>query len=194
MMQRLENTEQNVLGMALFILNEIVFFALLIIAFVYYHANTTTNPNPANSLHPGTTFIYTIFLLSSSGTMYLADRALARRNHNGVKLWLAVTVLFGAIFLGGQAIEYYDLLVNHITPATNLFGTTFFSLTGFHGLHVFVGLIMLTILVGFALAGDFKNGHSSAMGAISLYWHFVDVVWIFIFSLVYIWAAGGIKF
>lgn len=194
MTERLANIEKNVLGMALFLLNEIVFFALLIIAFINYQANRVNNPGPANSLHPGTTAIYTVFLLASSGTIFLADRALERKNNTGVSLWLAVTILFGGIFLVGQGIEYFDLLSNHISPATNLFGTTFFSLTGFHGLHVFVGLVMLIILAGFAFAGEFKSGKSSALGAISLYWHFVDVVWIFIFSLIYIWGAGVIKF
>jgi heme/copper-type cytochrome/quinol oxidase subunit 3 len=194
MMQKFEHIEKNVLGMALFLLNEIVFFALLIIAFINYQANRVNNPGPANSLHPGVTAIYTVFLLASSGTIFMADRSLERKNNRGVSIWLVATVVLGGVFLVGQGIEYFDLLSNHITPATNLFGTTFFSLTGFHGLHVFVGLIMLAILAGFAFTGEFKSGKSSAIGAISLYWHFVDVVWIAIFTLIYIWGAGVIKF
>jgi heme/copper-type cytochrome/quinol oxidase subunit 3 len=194
MIQRLEHIEKNVLGMALFLLNEIVFFAMLIIAFVNYQANRINQPGPSNSLHPGTAAIYTVFLLSSSATIFMADRALERKNNRGVSIWLVATIVLGGVFLVGQGIEYYDLLARHITPSTNLFGTTFFSLTGFHGLHVFVGLVMLMIAAGFAFSGAFKSGKSSALGAVSLYWHFVDVVWIFIFSLIYVWGYGLIKF
>jgi heme/copper-type cytochrome/quinol oxidase subunit 3 len=190
MTQRLANININVLGMALFLLNETVFFAVLIVAFVNYQAGVIHPPNAATSLHPYLTLFFSLFLFGSSGTIFMADRSLERKNHTGVVIWLIATVVLGAIFLVGQGIEYLDLLNSNIKPSTNLFGTTFFTLTGFHGLHVFIGLVMLTILVGFALKGDFKNGKSSAMSAISLYWHFVDAVWVVIFSLVYIWAAN----
>lgn len=193
MIQRLANVEKNVLGMTLFLLNEIVFFALLIIAFVDYHLTVISDPNASNSLHPGITAIYTVFLLSSSLTVWMADRSLSRRNNTGVILWLAATVVLGAVFLVGQGLEYADLLSQNITVNSSLFATTFFTLTGFHGLHVFIGLVMLMILSGYAIAGQFKGGHSSSMSAISLYWHFVDAVWIVIFSIIYLWAAGVVR-
>jgi heme/copper-type cytochrome/quinol oxidase subunit 3 len=99
------------------------------------------------------------------------------------------TIVLGLIFLIGQGAEYWRLLTNDVRVSTNLFGTTFFTLTGFHGFHVFVGLIMLSILTGIALTGRFKGPRSGAVSAISLYWHFVDVVWIFIYTIVYIGSA-----
>lgn len=191
MINRLSNLQTNVVGMALFLFNETVFFALLITAFIDYQASRTNNPSAAGSLDPGITLIFTFFLLASSFTVWMADRSLDHSNHRGVIIWLVVTILFGGVFLVGQGMEYAKLLQNNVTISTNLFGTTFFTLTGFHGFHVLVGLIMLCILAGFAIKGDFRSGKSSAMSAISLYWHFVDVVWVFIFSIVYLWAAHG---
>ena len=97
-----------------------------------------------------------------------------------------VTILLGAIFLFGQGMEWSALIKKNVTISSGLFGTTFFTLTGFHGFHVFVGLIMLSVLLGLALAGDFRNQQSSAVETVSLYWHFVDAVWIVIFSIVYL--------
>ena len=105
-----------------------------------------------------------------------------------MRLSLFATVLLGAIFLYGQGREYQRLISQNVTISRNLFGSTFFTLTGFHGLHVFMGLVAITILFGLALAGTFKKPHSVAIEAISLYWHFVDVVWIVIFATVYLWA------
>src|SRR5207253_1207119 len=104
---------------------------------------------------------------------------------------LVATIALGAIFLVGQGIEYAGLLSSDVTVSRNLFGTTFFTMTGFHGFHVFVGLVMLTIVAGFAFAGHYKGGRSAALGAISLYWHFVDLVWVVIFSVVYLWSLVG---
>lgn len=194
MINRLTKVHQNVLGMGLFLLNETVFFALLIIAFInYMGSGPAGGPNASNSLEPGVTAIFTASLLGSSLTIWLADRSLEHKNHRGVIIWLLATIVLGAIFLVGQGIEYSKLLNSNVTINRNLFGTTFFTLTGFHGFHVFVGLIMLIMLAGFAMAGDFKEGKSSAMTAVSLYWHFVDVVWVFIFSIIYIWSTGVIK-
>src|SRR5581483_4215199 len=105
----------------------------------------------------------------------------------GGRAWLAVTVLLGLTFLIGQGIEYLGLLRQDITPQSNLWATTFFTLTGFHGLHVFVGLIVLSILLGVALAGEVTRRRHTALTAAGLYWHFVDGVWIVVFSLVYLW-------
>jgi len=186
---RLERIESNTLGMALFLVNEAVFFALLIIAYLTYRNSVIVGPNAANSLDPLFTLIFTIALLASSFTMWRADKSLEKGNHRGLILWLLATIALGLIFLIGQGWEYWRLLTNDVTISSNLFGTTFFTLTGFHGLHVIGGLIMLSILTGIALTGRFKGPRSGAVSAISLYWHFVDVVWIFIFTIVYIGTA-----
>ena len=100
--------------------------------------------------------------------------------------WLTATIILGGIFIGGQGLEYWHLFESGVDVNTNLFATTFFTLTGFHGLHVCVGLIALLVLLGLAIAGDSKKRPWPALDAVGLYWHFVDVVWIFVLSVVYI--------
>jgi cytochrome c oxidase subunit I+III len=192
-LDRFARLDQPVLGVLLFILSEVVFFAFLIIAYVYFRDSpaVANGPNAKSVLldSMGQTVIFTICLFASSGTIWMADRSIARGNEGGFRLWLAATILLGGTFLVGQALEYYHLLTDNITISRNLFGTTFFTLTGFHGLHVLVGLIALLIILGLALAGQFKGQrHNGAVQAVSFYWHFVDVVWVFVFSIVYLWA------
>ncbi len=92
------------------------------------------------------------------------------------------------LFLFGQGREYFNLYRNDVTVSRNVFGTSFFTLTGFHGLHVMLGLLALCILLGLAMAGDFQTGQSNAIRAVALYWHFVDWIWVLIFFVVYVWA------
>jgi heme/copper-type cytochrome/quinol oxidase subunit 3 len=179
--------EKNKLGMVLFIASESFFFAMLILAYVYYHGASADGPNAASSLAPATAAIFTVFLLSSSVTLWLAERSMVRENQAGMRLWLLVTVVFGAVFLIGQGREYLHLIDENVTIGRNLFGSTFFTLTGFHGLHVFSGLVALAILFGLALAGWFKGQHSVAVEAVGWYWHFVDAVWVVIFTIIYMW-------
>lgn len=183
--------ETNRLGMFIFLIGEAVFFGLLILSFVYFRRIWYDGQHgpTARVLNVPATAIFTLFLLASSGTVWLAERAIRAGNAGAMKLWLAATVVLGAIFLAGQGIEYYKLIQEGITIRTGLFGSTFFTVTGFHGLHVFIGLVMLTILLGLAIAGDYTGStHSPALDAISLYWHFVDIVWVFVFSVIYLWA------
>jgi cytochrome c oxidase subunit III len=105
-----------------------------------------------------------------------------------MRLWLLGTAMLGMTFVGGQVFEFTTFFHEGLTIKTNLFGTTFFTLTGFHGFHVFIGLVMLTILFGLALRGAFRGPHSSALESISYYWHFVDLVWVVVFSVVYLWT------
>jgi len=184
---------KNIQGTALFLASEAVFFALLILAFVYYSKNVflapaSAPPNAGRVLDPGKTGLYTIALLASSLTIWWAGHSLKRGNQRMMRLSLFATVILGAIFLYGQGREYQRLISQNVTISRNLFGSTFFTLTGFHGLHVFMGLVAIAILFGLALAGTFKKPYSVAIEAISLYWHFVDVVWIVIFATVYLWA------
>ncbi len=183
--ERLRAIDPNVLGVAFFISSEALFFVSLIIAFVVYRGRDLAEAT--GHLDVGRTAIFTVALLASSGTIMLAERQFKRGSLGGGRAWLAVTVLLGLTFLIGQGIEYLGLLRQDITPQSNLWATTFFTLTGFHGLHVFVGLIVLSILLGVALAGEVTRRRHTALTAAGLYWHFVDGVWIVVFSLVYLW-------
>jgi heme/copper-type cytochrome/quinol oxidase subunit 3 len=180
--------EKHKLGMALFLLSEVFFFALLILAYVFfnYGGAPTGGPSAASSLAPSTSAIFTVFLLGSSGTLWLAERSLVRQRNAGMRLWLLVTIVFGAVFLIGQGSEYLLLIGENVTIGRNLFGSTFFTLTGFHGLHVFSGLVAMAILLGLAQAGRIVGPHATALETVGWYWHFVDVVWIVIFTIIYL--------
>jgi cytochrome c oxidase subunit 3/cytochrome o ubiquinol oxidase subunit 3 len=129
----------------------------------------------------------TIFLLSSSFTILLAERALVKRAMATFKAWWALTIVLGAIFLLGTAREWSKLInVDHLTVSTNLFGTTFYSLVGLHASHVIVGLIMLTTVMIFALTGHLKPEHTEKVEVLAIYWHFVDWVWVVVFTVVYV--------
>lgn len=188
-----EHAEQFVTGdinrfaMLLFLLSEAAFFAFLIIAYVYFHNSVRTGPDAANSLDPLKSGIYTVSLLASSFTMWRAEKCYTRGRNSAFLNWLVATILLGAVFMFGQGREYIHLYRANVTVSRNIFGTAFFTLTGFHGLHVLLGLLALAILLGVAIA-DRSGGQSSAVRTIATYWHFVDWVWVVIFSVVYIWA------
>ncbi len=177
-------------GMLFFLSSEAVFFSILILTYMFYRSSPFNGhgPTPSNSLDPPTTGMYSLFLFASSGTMWFAGRCLKWRWHGMLRASLLATVALGAIFLYGQGKEYLRLISHQATISRNVFTTSFFTLTGFHGLHVLVGLVMLSILFGLATAGDFKGPRSPAVEAISLYWHFVDAVWVVIFGVVYLWT------
>ena len=171
-----------------FIASESIFFVMLILAYVNFHGSVVDGPTAVNSLNPIKTGIFSLFLLASSFSIWLAGKSLKNKNHRMLKVWLFVTIILGATFIFGQGLEWAGLIEKNITISRNVFGTTFFTLTGFHGFHVCVGLIMLSILLGLALFGDFKGPKSDAVECVSIYWHFVDGVWIVVFSVIYLWA------
>lgn len=179
--------DKNKLGVGLFIVSEANFFLILIIAYVYFHLQPSQGPSAANSLNPMRTLAFSICLFLSSATVYLAGRSFRLGRGGGVRLWLVLTVVLGAIFLFGQSREYLGLFAQQITVSTNLFSTTFFTLTGFHGLHVLIGLCALGTLLGVALSGRFDRIKPAGFEAVSMYWHFVDAVWVVIFAVVYLW-------
>jgi len=181
--------ERNKLGMILFILSESTFFLLLIVAYAFYHRSGGVGPTAAGSLNVVRTFLFSLALFSSSLTVWLAGRSWRKKDRGWTRLWLLGTIVLGAVFIFGQGTEYADLLLHHVTISRDLFGTTFFTLTGFHGFHVLIGLVMLGILLGLAVAGDERDPGGPAMEAVSIYWHFVDGVWVVIFSLVYLWGV-----
>jgi heme/copper-type cytochrome/quinol oxidase subunit 3 len=178
----------NIVGVGTFITSESIFFLALVIVYVVYRGHETTGPSAREVLNVPYAAVITVLLLASSFTIARAGGRLGRDDRRGALLWLLLTVALGAAFLLGQAIEYRRLVAENVTPATNLFGTTFFTLTGFHGLHVLVGLIALGTAAGLGLAGRLTSRRHGGFEAIALYWHFVDGVWIVVFSVVYLWT------
>jgi heme/copper-type cytochrome/quinol oxidase subunit 3 len=136
--------------------------------------------------------IFSLFLFASSGTVYLAERRLGRDDQRGFLLLWVLSIVFGGVFMVGQITEYVRLYSDGITIGSNLFTSAFFTLTGFHGLHVFVGLIALAVVGLLARSGDLRGGRRRVVvDAVSIYWHFVDAIWVIIFSLVYLWGLVG---
>jgi cytochrome c oxidase subunit 1/cytochrome c oxidase subunit I+III len=178
----LEKAKTSILA---FILSEAGFFGVLILAFLFYNANPQPGPGP-KELNLFKTGIFSLCLFASSFTIWRSEAALRRERYGTMKLWLALTISLGGIFLVGQGLEYWGLFQGGVSVSSNLFSTSFFTLTGFHGLHVGAGLIALLIVLGMALAGDFEKKKSTALEAVSLYWHFVDVVWVLVLTVVYI--------
>jgi len=177
--------EKNKAGIVTFVASESGFFGVLILAFLFFNAHPQPGPN-AHQLDLLKTAIYSLCLFASSFTIWRSQVCLKRARHTAMLIWLALTIVLGAIFITGQGLEYWHLLKSGVSVSSNLFATTFFTLTGFHGLHVCVGLVALLIVLGLAIAGDFKKGHSVALHAVGIYWHFVDVVWVLVLSVVYI--------
>jgi cytochrome c oxidase subunit 1/cytochrome c oxidase subunit I+III len=169
-----------------FIASESSFFVVLILAYVFYNAQLHGGPTAATKLDVTNTAGFTACLLVSSVTLHQADKLLEHGKNAQSVRWLLATVLLGAIFLAGQAHEYWGLYEGGMTVSTNLFATSFFTLTGFHGLHVTLGLVALLIVLGLTLRGERRTGR--ALKTIGLYWHFVDVVWVVVFSVVYLRA------
>ncbi|HEY8088409.1 MAG TPA: cbb3-type cytochrome c oxidase subunit I, partial [Polyangiaceae bacterium] len=184
--------DKNAVAVWAFIASEAGFFLILILAYVFFNfgGERHAGPSAASVLDVRKTGIFTACLLASSLTLWLAERSQHRNDHAGAARWLVATIGLGAVFLVGQGVEYLGLFERGVGVATNLFTTTFFTLTGFHGLHVTAGLFALMIVLGLSLGGDYKRRPSSTLKAVGLYWHFVDVVWIAVFSIVYLRAAG----
>ncbi len=178
--------EKSKLLMALFLASEAVFFALLILAYVYFRNSISSGPTAASSLDPRVTAIYTIVLIASSGTIWLAERRLKAQHNLHFLAWLLLTAALGVVFLIGQGMEYARLLQHDVKIGRNLFAGSFFTLTGFHGFHVFIGVIALTTMLAIGFFGSMGRKETAAFASVALYWHFVDVVWIVIFSIVYL--------
>jgi cytochrome c oxidase subunit 3/cytochrome o ubiquinol oxidase subunit 3 len=172
-------------GTLLFILAESSLFGVFVAAYLYYIGRSLTGPTPREVLE--FPVFMTVCLLSSSVTIHLAGRALANgATARFLSYWLA-TILLGAAFLAGTAREWHELItVHHLTIRTNLFGSTYYGLVGLHASHVTVGLLLLLIVAAFGLAGRVRPSHVGRTDVISIYWHFVDVVWIVVVTVVYI--------
>lgn len=172
--------------MKLVVGTEAMFFICLILSFVYMAYNSGFEPHEVQALDIEKTGMFTIILIASSFTFLMADHQFKKGNINSLKIWLVITILFGAIFLYGQGMEYWRLINEHITLSSSVFGTSFYALTGFHGFHVFAGLIILSIMLILAFLGDFNKPSSNLISVAGIYWHFVDIVWIVVFTVVYV--------
>ena len=170
-------------GMIFFITSEALIFANFIAAYLYLEIRNGNWQLPTELTYP---LINTAILLASSIPARFAGAAIVKGNQRNLKIGLFFTALMGAIFLGGQAYEYTGLFGNHFTPSATIFGSSFFMLTGFHGLHVTVGVLFLVICLLRSLRGDFTAKNHFAVQAAEMYWHFVDGVWVVVFSLVYL--------
>jgi cytochrome c oxidase subunit 3/cytochrome o ubiquinol oxidase subunit 3 len=164
---------------------ESAIFIIFVVAYIFYLGKSLTGPTPSQVLD--VPIFATICLLSSSITVHFAVHALRSGKVGQCTGWLAGTVLLGGIFIANTALEWYDLIVHRgLTIRTNLFGTTFYSLVGLHASHVIVGLLMLGIALLFALRGKVMQHHAERLEVLSLYWHFVDAVWVVVFTVVYV--------
>jgi cytochrome c oxidase subunit 3 len=171
-------------GMILFIASEALIFANFIAAYLYLEIRNGAWHLPTEITYP---LINTIILIASSFPMHYAGRGIAKGNRKALQIGLALTILLGAIFLGGQVVEYTELFGEHnFTPSADIFGSAFYTLTGFHGLHVTVGVIFLAICLVRSLRGEFTAKSHFAVEAAEMYWHFVDIVWIIVFSMIYL--------
>ena len=173
------------IGMACMILTESALFSVFVAAYVFYIGKSLVGPYPKDVLD--LPLWATVALLSSSVTVTLAVRALRGGGRGAFAWWWGLTIALGAFFLAATALEWRELIYAHnLTIWTNLFGTTFYTLVGFHAGHVTIGLLLLGLVLVFALAGRLHAAHAERVEVLSWYWHFVDVVWVVVFTVVYV--------
>jgi cytochrome c oxidase subunit 3/cytochrome o ubiquinol oxidase subunit 3 len=172
-------------AMACLIVAESAIFTIFVVAYLFYLGKSLTGPTPREVLE--TPIFFTICLLSSSLTIHFATKLLERGQRGGFLLLWLLTIVLGGLFLFGTGREWHRLIYEHgLTISTNLFGTTYYSLVGLHGFHVSAGLVMLSMVLLFGLAGSVGPEQSARVEVLSLYWHFVDAVWVVVFTVVYV--------
>jgi cytochrome c oxidase subunit 3 len=172
-------------GMYCLIAAESAIFTIFVVAYIFYIGKSLSGPQPKDVLT--VPVFYTICLLSSSLTIHFAVRALMTGSIRSFGWWWLLTFVLGAIFLIGTGLEWRHLIYDEgLTIQTNLFGTTYYSLVGLHAFHVTVGLLALATVSIFTFSGYVRQEHAERTEVLSLYWHFVDAVWVVVFSVVYI--------
>jgi len=172
-------------AMACLIIAESSIFTIFVVAYLYYIGKSLSGPTPREVLEPP--IFFTICLLSSSLTIHFAERFIEHGKRGAFLLAWFLTIILGGLFLFGTGLEWHHLIYDKgLTISTNLFGTTYYSLVGLHAFHVTVGLIMLLLVLIFGLAGRVGSEHAPRIQVLSMYWHFVDAVWVVVFTVVYI--------
>src|SRR5262245_1897286 len=172
-------------AVAWLIVTESAMFTIFLIAYLFYLGKSLTGPSPAQVLE--TPIISTLCLLGSSVTIMWAAGAFRWAHKVRFRLWWALTIGLAAVFLAKTATEWYQLItVHHLTIRTNLFGTTFYALVGLHATHVIVGVILLTLVLALSFTGKVQQAHTEHVEMISWYWHFVDAIWVVVFTVVYV--------
>jgi len=169
--------------------SEALFFGAFISTYLLYRGRDPGflgGPTPKELFDTPFTSVTSFILLMSSLTMVLALAAIQRGDDRRLRIWLAATVLFGLTFIAGQVYEFTEFYREGLSLHRNLFGTTFFTLTGLHGAHVTVGIVWLMLLYGRSLQGRLSRERAESVEIAGLYWHFVDVVWIVIFTVIYL--------
>jgi heme/copper-type cytochrome/quinol oxidase subunit 3 len=180
--------DNNKMGMWAFIGSECLFFGALIATFLLYRTTAVDGPIPHDLYDIPFTSVSAFVLLMSSLTMVLAVNAFHSADHRQGRIWLLATAFLGMVFLGGQVFEFTHFYEHGLTLTSNPAASSFFVLTGFHGAHVTIGVLMLLSLVGLTLVGRLGTDDKGArtVEIIGLYWHFVDIVWVVIFTVVYL--------
>jgi cytochrome c oxidase subunit 3 len=174
-------------GMVSFLVSEVALFGTLIVTYVFYLGKDVVGPTPAEALSLSLVVWSTACLLASSATVHVAERTLERGNQGGFILWWLATIVLGTVFLGATAFEWRDLIYrHHLTVSRNLFGTTYYTLVGLHALHVTGGVTIMLIVLTLALRRQVTTANRAGVGLVSYYWHFVDVVWVVVFTVVYL--------
>jgi cytochrome c oxidase subunit 3 len=171
-------------GMYCLIAAEAAIFTIFVVAYIFYIGKSLTGPQPQNVLR--VPIFFTICLLSSSLTIHLATKSLKGGKVRSFAVWWLMTTVLGSAFLAGTAREWWHLIYDEgLTIQTNLFGTTYYSLVGLHAFHVTAGLFALGTVLLLTLFGDVRQEHAERVEVLSMYWHFVDVVWVVVFTVVY---------
>ena len=179
----------NKLAMWLFLGSECLLFGGLISTYMLYRGRVVDGPHPSQIYDIPFTSVSSFVLLMSSLTMVLAVTAAQRKDDRNTSLWLTITALLGATFVGGQVYEFTTFYREGLGFSTSLFSSSFYTLTGFHGVHVTVGIIMLLSLMFIIKKNKVVGNKAEVVELVGLYWHFVDIVWIIIFTLVYLIPA-----
>ncbi len=178
------------LAMWIFLASDCLLFGALISTYVLYRGASIKPPYPSDVFDIPYTSVSSFVLLASSLTMVLALAAIQRGDLGQLRVWLLATALLGSTFVGGQVYEFTTFAREGLTLTTNLFSTTFYVLTGFHGTHVAIGILMLLSLLMMSFTGKITRENSLSVELVGLYWHFVDIVWIVIFTIVYLIPTG----
>lgn len=179
------------LGFWIFLASECVFFASLIGTYLSLHGRSHSGPMPHEIFDLPLTTVSSFVLLMSSLTMVLAVAAIKQADLKAMQRWLAATAVLGLVFLGFQAYEFTTFAGEGLTLTSSIFGSSFYTLTGFHGFHVAIGVLWLLSALVYSLRGGISQRQATKIEVAGLYWHFVDVVWIVIFTVVYLIEAAG---